>query len=197
MKKIELEIVGISYSKAQSNAYALILGEKNGLKKLPIIIGGNEAQSIAIHLENIKPSRPITHDLFKSICQAFDIQLKEVVIYNLSEGIFYAQLVFEKDEKIIEIDSRTSDAVAIAVRFNVPIYTYDFILDTAGIIVQENVTTEEKNESSETKEEKEKPIDHSKLSLEELNVLLQKAIESENFEEAAIIKKEIDRRKSK
>ncbi len=196
MKKVELEITGISYSRSQNSAYALILSEKGGIKKLPIIIGANEAQAIALHLEKIKPGRPLTHDLFKIVCIEFGIQLKEVIIHNLHEGIFYAKLIMEQNGEVKEIDSRTSDAVALAIRFEVPIYTYDIILDMAGIIVQESNEPEPIQE--ETKEKKtDEPLDYSKLSIEELNILLQKAIEAENFEEAAIIKKEIDNRKNK
>ena len=138
MDKIELEIIGLSYSQTQTGAYALVLGEKAGAKRrLPIIIGGFEAQAIAIELESMTPSRPLTHDLFKSFAVQYEINIKEIIIYNLVEGIFYAKLVSEKDGESVEIDTRTSDAIALAVRFKCPIYTHEFILASAGIILEE------------------------------------------------------------
>src|SRR5687767_10514062 len=131
MKKIKLDIVGLSYSQTQSGAYALVLGESKGKRRLPIIIGGFEAQAIAIQLEKMTPSRPLTHDLFKSFADSFAITIKEVVIYNLVEGIFFAKLYCTDGEKEVEIDTRTSDAIALAVRFDCPIYTYEFILSSA------------------------------------------------------------------
>jgi|TARA_B110000459_G_C16521635_1_gene452777 bifunctional DNase/RNase len=202
MDKIELEIIGLSYSQTQTGAYALVLGEKVGEKRrLPIIIGGFEAQAIAIELESMKPSRPLTHDLFKSFADAYEIGVKEIIIYNLIEGIFYAKLVSEKDGEEIEIDTRTSDAIALAVRFKCPIYTYQFILETAGIILDET----EEDENSILKEldtiehdlkvtEIPKMLSYDDLTLDELNKRLQDAIEKENYEEASKIKEELDRR---
>ncbi|MEJ6736812.1 MAG: bifunctional nuclease family protein [Flavobacteriales bacterium] len=202
MDKIELEIIGLSYSQTQTGAYALVLGEKVGEKRrLPIIIGGFEAQAIAIELESMKPSRPLTHDLFKSFADAYEIGVKEIIIYNLIEGIFYAKLVSEKDGEEIEIDTRTSDAIALAVRFKCPIYTYQFILETAGIILDET----EEDENSILKEldtiehdlkvtEIPKTLSYDDLTLDELNKRLQDAIEKENYEEASKIKEELDRR---
>ncbi|HXP52858.1 MAG TPA: bifunctional nuclease family protein, partial [Bacteroidia bacterium] len=156
MKKIKLDIVGLSYSQTQSGAYALILNEAKGKRRLPIIIGGFEAQAIAIEMENMKPSRPLTHDLFKNFAETFEIQLKEVIVYNLVEGIFYAKLICARDNNEVEIDARTSDAIALAVRFNCPIYTYEFILNSAGIIMDEDVAKEkEKEGATETKTAKE------------------------------------------
>src|ERR1700733_14536731 len=137
MKKIKLDIVGLSYSQTQSGAYALVLGETKGKRRLPIIIGGFEAQAIAIELEKMTPSRPLTHDLFKSFAEAFNISVKEVIIYNLVEGVFFAKLICDNGEKEIEIDTRTSDAIAIAVLFQCPIFTYEFILSSAGIVLEE------------------------------------------------------------
>lgn len=137
MKKIELEIVALSHSITQSHSYAVVLGEVGGIRRLPIVIGGFEAQAIAVALEKMNPSRPLTHDLMKSMCTAFAIDLKEIVINNLVDGIFFSQLVCQRDNDMIEIDSRTSDAIALAIRFDCPIYTYDFILDSAGLIVEE------------------------------------------------------------
>lgn len=201
MEKIELEIIGLSYSQTQTGAYALVLGEKVGAKRrLPIIIGGFEAQAIAIELESMTPSRPLTHDLFKTFSDAYAIEIKEVVIYNLVEGIFYAKLITEKDGNEVEIDTRTSDAIALAVRFKCPIYTYEFILASAGIILDESVNEgleqqieEIEEELSETKTTP-KTLDYSDLTLDELNQRLQDAIDHENYEEASKIKAEIDKR---
>ena len=202
MDKIELEIIGLSYSQTQTGAYALVLGEKVGEKRrLPRIIGGVEAQAIAIELESMTPSRPLTHDLFKSFADEYKISVKEIVIYNLIEGIFYAKLISERDGEEIEIDTRTSDAIALAVRFKCPIYTYEFILATAGIILDET----EENETSIEKEidaiedelkttEAPKPLSYDDLTLDELNKRLQDAIETENYEEASKIKAELDKR---
>src|SRR5882672_2730228 len=139
MKKVRLEIVGLSYSQTQSGAYALVLGESSGSRRLPIIIGGFEAQAIAIELEKMSPSRPLTHDLFKSFAQTFDITVTEVLIYNLVEGIFYAKLICTDGTREVEIDARTSDAIALAVRFSCEIYTYDFILKSAGIVLDDDI----------------------------------------------------------
>src|ERR1043165_162658 len=139
MKKVRLEIVGLSYSQTQSGAYALVLGESSGSRRLPIIIGGFEAQAIAIELEKMSPSRPLTHDLFKAFAQSFDITVSEVLIYNLVEGIFYAKLICTDGTREVEIDARTSDAIALAVRFNCEIYTYEFILKSAGIVLDDDI----------------------------------------------------------
>src|SRR3972149_6365258 len=148
VKKVKLEIVGLSYSQTQTGAYALVLGESKGKRRLPIIIGGFEAQAIAIELEKMTPSRPLTHDLFKTFAETFKISVKEVIIYNLVEGIFFAKLVCNDQEKDTEIDARTSDAIALAVRFGCPIYTYEFILSSAGIVLDDEAgaTTEKKEE---------------------------------------------------
>src|SRR6201992_3722190 len=151
MKKIKLDIVGLSYSQTQSGAYALVLGEISGRRRLPIIIGSFEAQAIAIEIEKMTPSRPLTHDLFKNFAQAFNIVIQEVIIYNLVDGIFYSKLICYDGKKSIEIDARTSDAIAIAVRFDCPIFTYEFILSTAGIVIEGNdfVYLENINEARE------------------------------------------------
>jgi hypothetical protein len=207
MEKIELEIIGLSYSQTQTGAYALVLGEKVGAKRrLPIIIGGFEAQAIAIELEAMTPSRPLTHDLFKTFSDAYEIQVKEIIIYNLVEGIFYAKLITEKEGKEVEIDTRTSDAIALAVRFKCPISTYEFILSTAGIILDESAngddTSDLENKISEIEDElsdntsSPKPLNYSDLSNEELNARLQSSIDQENYEEASKIKEEIDKRNS-
>jgi bifunctional DNase/RNase len=207
MEKIELEIIGLSYSQTQTGAYALVLGEKTGAKRrLPIIIGGFEAQAIAIELEAMTPSRPLTHDLFKTFSDAYEIQVKEIIIYNLVEGIFYAKLITEKEGKEVEIDTRTSDAIALAVRFKCPISTYEFILSSAGIILDESAnndgTSDIEDQINEIEEElsettsSSKPLNYSDLSNEELNARLQSAIDHEDYEEASKIKEEIDKRNS-
>ena len=179
MDKIELEIIGLSYSQTQTGAYALVLGETVGNKRrLPIIIGGFEAQAIAIELEAMTPSRPLTHDLFKNLADAFDINLLEVIIYNLVEGIFYAKLIIQQGTETIEIDTRTSDAIALAVRFKCPISTYEFILSSAGIILDESQKDKDLNDDNDEFDELEKeleeidpskPLDYSKMSITELN----------------------------
>ena len=195
MKKIQLEIVGLSYSQSQSGAYALILGVKGGNKRLPIIIGGFEAQAIAIHLENMKPTRPMTHDLFKNFATHYGIQVQEVIINKFEEGIFFSKLVCELNGKISEIDSRTSDAVALAIRFGCPIYTYEYIIEAAGLS-QEDVA----DSGMEEPEEKIPPSErkgYKDYSLEELEEMLQIAVAEENFEEASRIRDEINNRKKK
>src|SRR6185436_5987800 len=142
MKKVKLDIIGLSYSQTQAGAYALVLGEVKGKRRLPIIIGGFEAQAIAIQLEKMTPSRPLTHDLFKSFADTFKVKIKEVIVYNLVEGIFFAKLICHNDDKEVEIDTRTSDAIALAVRFECPIYTYEFILSSAGIILDNDVKSD-------------------------------------------------------
>ncbi len=204
MDKIELEIIGLSYSQTQTGAYALVLGEKGGAKRrLPIIIGGFEAQAIAIELESMTPSRPLTHDLFKSFADVYNISVKEIVIYNLVEGIFYAKLLSEKEGEIIEVDTRTSDAIALAVRFKCPIYTHEFILASAGIILDESQEEEDSlgKELDSIEDELEsvgfdepKSLSYDDLTLDELNKRLQDSIESENYEEASKIKEELDKR---
>ena len=192
MQKIELEIVALSHSITQSNSYAVILGEVGGIRRLPIVIGGFEAQAIAVALENMHPSRPLTHDLMKNFMIAFDIQLQEVYINDLQEGIFYAKLVCFTANDTIEIDSRTSDALALAVRFGCPIYVNANILDQAGI-ENEGGEKERTNISSENIH----PIatnDLSTLSLSELNTLLNEVLEQEDYMRAIDIRDEIAKR---
>ena len=200
MKKIELEIVALSHSITQSHSYAVVLGEVGGVRRLPIVIGGFEAQAIAVALEKMNPTRPLTHDLMKSICNAFNVEVKEIVINNLLDGIFYSQLVCKHGNELIEVDSRTSDALALAVRFECPIYTYEFILDSAGLVLEEG-QKEEKLEVKEKKSERKsvpssiKPGDLSKYSIQELNSLLQSLLEKEDYEQAIKVRDEISRRK--
>ena len=201
MNKIGLEIIGLSYSQTQSGAYALVLGEKVGNRRLPIIIGGFEAQAIAIELENMTPSRPLTHDLFKTFATTFDINIKEVLIYNLVEGIFFAKLICIKDGKEVEIDSRTSDAIALAVRFNCPVYTFEFILSSAGIILDEesdSLEFETDNTSGESQVEmsSDSANDLTKKSIADLDKILNEALQKEDYERASIIRDEMNKRQS-
>jgi len=199
MKKIRLEIIGLSYSQTQSGAYALVLGEEKGKRRLPIIIGAFEAQAIAIELENMTPTRPLTHDLFKSLAQSFDIDVEEVIIFNLLEGVFYAKLVCNNGEKKMEIDARTSDAIAIAVRFGCPIYTYEFILSTAGIAMEENAPIEGIEEQVEKPVTQTSKLSESELataSTDDLKEMLKKAIDEEAYERAGRIRDELNKRKN-
>jgi bifunctional DNase/RNase len=198
MKKIKLDIVGLSYSQTQSGAYALVLGEVNGRRRLPIIIGGFEAQAIAIEIEKMTPSRPLTHDLFKSFAEAYSINIQEIIIYNLIDGIFYAKLICHDGKKTTEIDARTSDAIALAVRFECPIYTYEFILATAGIVIEGNDFAFLENIEGATDE----PVDltpvsggYSTQSDEELKEKLKQALSDEAYERAAKIRDELSKRK--
>jgi bifunctional DNase/RNase len=195
VKKVKLEIVGLSYSQTQTGAYALVLGESKGKRRLPIIIGGFEAQAIAIELEKMTPSRPLTHDLFKSFAEGFDISVSEVLIYNLVEGIFFAKIICSNGEKDVEIDARTSDAIAVAVRFNCPINTYEFILSQAGIILDDEAINAT-GESGEIDDLVEADVnDYLKKSTEELKQLLDAALADEDYEKASRIRDEINNRK--
>jgi hypothetical protein len=193
MEKVKLEIVGLSYSQTQSGAYALVLAETGGKRSLPIIIGGFEAQAIAIELEKMTPTRPLTHDLFKSFAQSFQIEVVEVIIYNLVEGVFYAKLICSKDGKFSEIDARTSDAIALGVRFKCPIYTYENILESAGILLDENAELQQETPSSEVSTTtSEKPA--TTYNVEELEQQLLDAIENEDYELASRLRDEINKR---
>lgn len=200
MKKVQLEIVGLSYSQTQSGAYALVLGETAGSRRLPIIIGGFEAQAIAIELEKMSPSRPLTHDLFKSFAEVFDVNVTEVLIYNLVEGIFYAKLLCNDGTRDVEIDARTSDAIALAIRFKCPIYTYEFILKSAGIVLDDETSApaevESSTEEAETKEvNSPEKGEYKSKSTEELKGLLQTALDDEQYELASKIRDELNNRK--
>ena len=205
MSLVRLNIKGISYSQTQSGAYALILSEVDGERKLPIVIGAFEAQSIAIALEkDIRPPRPLTHDLFKNFSDRFDIIVKQVIIHKLVDGVFYASLICESNGKEEIIDARTSDAIALALRFSAPIFTYKNILEKAGIILKINPEEDlEKNDDAlvfeeAPKEASEKDIDeqndYKNLSLAELEDLRKKAVSDENYEIAAKIRDEISKR---
>ena len=194
MDKIKLEIIGMSYSQSQSGAYALILGETNGERRLPIIIGGFEAQAIAIELEKMKPSRPLTHDLFKSFADTFNITIKEVVINKFLEGVFHAELVCLDGKREFRIDARTSDAVALALRFHCTIYTYEKIMSAAGIVVDDKKEKAARKKSTPKETVKN---DYGQFSIAELKELLQKAVDKEEYEKASKIRDEINRRKEK
>ena len=195
MSLIRLTINRISYSQTHNGAYALLLNEKNGERKLPVVIGGFEAQSIAVALEKeIKPPRPLTHDLFKNFSDCFEIKIKQVIIHKIVDGVFFSSLicVIDKIEEII--DSRTSDAVALAIRFNSPIFTYENVLDKAGIIIKAEETEKIKKEVS-NKNPKTKKIDYSKLSLIQLEKAVAIAVKNEDYELAAFLRDEINRKK--
>ena len=203
MDRVLLNILGLSYSQTQSGAYALVLSEVNGNRRIPIIIGGFEAQSIAIELEGLKPPRPLTHDLVLNIATAFNITLVEVNITKLEEGIFYSELVCDNGNNRIKIDARTSDAVALAIRFKCPIYTSEEIMQKAGIFLEldksgKKEPTKAKTIISPQKSEqkrKDKEAFYEKKSIKELEKLLQEAINKENYEEASKLRDEIKRRK--
>lgn len=202
MKKILLEIVGLSYSQNQSGAYVLVLGESSGSRRLPIVIGGFEAQAIAIELEKMTPTRPLTHDLFKSFATTFNINLKEVIIYNVVEGIFFAKLICSDGTKEFDIDARTSDAIALAVRFNCDIYTHESILKSAGIALDGDMDATILSENSKIAElhiedsfQKDNADEFKSKSSEELKNTLQWALENEKYEMASKIRDELNQRK--
>lgn len=203
MSLVRLNIKGISYSQTQNGAYALILSEVEGERKLPIVIGAFEAQSIAIALEKeIKPPRPLTHDLFKNFADRFEIVVKQVIIHKLVDGVFYSSLICERDKIEEIIDARTSDAIALALRFQAPIFTYKNILDKAGIYLKADKEEEQEKEdiivdelfSNEIEMKSDDP-DYKKLSLNELNSMLDQAVKNEDYEKAARIRDEISKRK--
>jgi len=202
MKRVELEIVALSHSITQTHSYAVVLGEVDGLRRLPIVIGGFEAQAIAVALERMQPSRPLTHDLFANFMTTFGIELTEVMIYKLEEGIFFSKLICRHDSETIEIDSRTSDALAMAVRFNCKIFTFENILEAAGLYLEQPESTVEQP-ATETKPTGKVPVsskgnidtDIKNLSLDDLNKLLQKVLEQEDYVRAINIRDEINSRK--
>ena len=195
MSLIRLTINRISYSQTHNGAYALLLNEKNGERKLPVVIGGFEAQSIAVALEKeIKPPRPLTHDLFKNFSDCFEIKIKQVIIHKIVDGVFFSSLICVRDKIEEIIDSRTSDAIALAIRFNSPIFTYENVLDKAGIIIEAEETEKIKKEVS-NKNPKTKKIDYSKLSLIQLEKAVAIAVKNEDYELAAFLRDEINRKK--
>jgi bifunctional DNase/RNase len=201
MKKVKLDIVGLSYSQTQSGAYALVLGEVNGRRRLPIIIGAFEAQAIAIEMEKMTPTRPLTHDLFKTFALAYNVEIREVLIYNLVEGVFFAKIICFDGNVVQELDARTSDAIALAVRFNASIYTYEFILSSAGILIEgeeflflENIDNISKEQGSEDINTSIPGTSYKSYTLEDLQSKLQQAIADEAYELAARLRDEINKR---
>jgi uncharacterized protein len=197
--KIKLEILGLSSSQSQSGSFALVLGEEIGNRRLPIIIGMFEAQAIAIEIEKIVPNRPMTHDLFKSFANSFKFSLVEIIISDLKEGVFYAKIVCTDGMRKTEIDARPSDAIAIGLRFNVPIYTYESILSEAGIVLTEATDEEEplmkKEETTKRSSSKKTPLEQLKdIPFEQLQTMLSEALEKEDYERAAKIRDELNRR---
>jgi bifunctional DNase/RNase len=194
MKKIELEIIALSHSITQTHSYAVVLGEVNGLRRLPIVIGGFEAQAIAVALERMQPSRPLTHDLMKNFMNAFNVDLMEIVINDLQEGIFYSKLICISEHDTVEIDSRTSDALALAVRFSCPIFTFEHILESAGILMEDSnkkkktdITVDEPTSASRE--------EISRMNREELQTLLNEVLEQEDYLRAIAIRDEMNKRK--
>jgi bifunctional DNase/RNase len=208
MQKIELEISGLSHTITQSQSYAVLLSEVGGMRKLPIVIGAFEAQAIAVAIEKVVINRPLSHDLIKNLFTIFNISLKEVLIDNLQDGIFYSKLICEKDGQEIEVDSRTSDALALAVRFNCPIYTFEFILETAGAIINEQDKKDEDDDDDDEEVDDDTAEivgaalsadadDMALMSLKELNDKLKEYLDKEDYESAARIRDEIEQRKNK
>lgn len=195
MKRIELEIVALSHSITQTHSYAVVLGEINGLRRLPIVIGGFEAQAIAVALEKMQPSRPLTHDLMKNFMHAFGVDLTEIIISDLQEGIFYSKLVCVSENDTVEIDSRTSDALALAVRFGCPIYTYEHILESAGILMEDTGKKKKGDVATKTTTEHVSQGDLKILSVEELTTLLNEVLEQEDYLRAIAIRDEINSRR--
>jgi len=200
MNKIKLSVLGISYSQTQSGAYALVLNEEKGKRRIPIIIGGFEAQSIAIQLEGLKPPRPLTHDLFFNFAKAFKIELSEVIIYKLEEGIFYSKLICENKNNNITIDARTSDAISLALRFKCPIYTTEEIISRSGIIIDfgkekgKSVISDEAYKTDMSGQSPKPSPELANLSPEQLTELLKQAISTENYEKASEIRDELKKR---
>lgn len=208
MEKIRLDIVALSHSVAQSHNYAVVLGEQDGARRLPIVIGAFEAQAIAVAMERMAPNRPLTHDLFKNSLEKFDVDLREIVINNLVEGVFYSLLICERHGETIEIDSRTSDAIAMAVRFQCPIFTYEEILEKAGVEIEDDGETESGRVSPTPKRSRgrrgggkagaktatARPEQLSSYSVKDLNAMLEETLAEEKYERAAEIRDELNRR---
>ncbi len=199
MSKVKLNVLGISYSQTQTGAYALVLAEEKGNRRIPIIVGGFEAQAIAIQLEGLKPARPLTHDLFYDFSSQFGINLLEINIHKLEEGVFYSQLTCFDGSRTIEIDSRTSDAIALALRFKCPIYTTEEILGKAGIVIDFEQDTDNSSDELEQDEYENQGMaeieDLSELSVDELTKSLAEAVKDEDYEKASQIRDEINKRK--
>ena len=201
MGKIKLNVLGISYSQTQSGAYALVLTEEEGDRRIPIIVGGFEAQSIAIQLEGLKPPRPLTHDLFMNFARSFHIDLHEVNIYKLEEGVFYSKLLCDNGDQKISIDTRTSDAIALALRFKCPIYTTEEIMERAGIVLEFGSEEKSSSLSPEGAVSDASPgtgsagsEEYKEFSFQELKEMLKEAISNEDYEKASMIQDELNKR---
>lgn len=198
MRRIELDIIALSHSVTQSHSFAVVLGEVGGTRRLPIVIGGFEAQAIAVALDNMKPSRPLTHDLMKTLCDTFDIQLEYIYISKLVDGVFYSNLVCKKGEDLFEIDSRTSDALALAVRFDCPIFVEESILLEAGVEADPNeenqLNTPEESEAAELSSAA-AGTNYHQMTAPELQTHLKAALDNEDYELAARIRDELNKRK--
>lgn len=202
MGRIKLNVLGISYSQTQTGAYALVLAEEKGQRRIPIIVGGFEAQAIAIQLEGLKPPRPLTHDLFLNFAKTFNIELIEVTIYKLEEGVFYSKLGCFDGKKHVEIDARTSDAIALALRFKCPIFTTPEIIEKSGIILDIDKDFSETQEdkfssSTDTADETDFLREIKVMETDELKNLLNQAVQEENYEKATLIRDEINKRKKR
>ncbi|MFO7658418.1 MAG: bifunctional nuclease family protein [Bacteroidales bacterium] len=204
MTKIKLNVLGISYSQTQTGAYALVLSEEGGKRRIPIIVGGFEAQAIAIQLEGLKPPRPLTHDLFLNFANTFEIDLLEVIIYKLEEGVFFSKLTCDNGKNIVEIDARTSDAIALALRFRCPIFTTEEIMQRAGIILDFEKESGEQPDAEKSAgvrdikiEDQSKSEELKNIKAQDLKSLLDEAIRDENYERASLIRDEINRRKNR
>ena len=199
MKKIELEIIALSHSVTQSHSFAVVLGEIGGTRRLPIVIGGFEAQAIAVALDNMKPSRPLTHDLMKTMCDTFDVQLEYIYISKLQDGVFYCNLVCKREEGYYEIDSRTSDALALAVRFDCPIFVEESILNEAGVEAdpeeEPSVSSDDESKLAELTAPSDISSSYTEMTPAELNVHLKAALDDEDYELAARIRDELNKRK--
>ena len=195
MKKVELDIIALSHSVTQSHSFAVVLGEVGGTRRLPIVIGGFEAQAIAVALDNMKPSRPLTHDLIKTMCDTFDIELEYIYISKLLDGVFYSNLVCKRGEETFDVDSRTSDALALAVRFDCPIYVEESILMEAGVEADPNEDLGDKEEASTELASTDAPANYNDMTLTELQNQLKSAIDNEDYELAARIRDVITKKK--
>jgi hypothetical protein len=200
MDKVELEIINITQGFTQHHSYAVVLGEVKGKRRLPIVIGAAEAQAIAVAIENMPPPRPLTHDLFKTMMETFHIFLSEIVITNLMDGVFYSKLVCISNGEEYEIDSRTSDAIALAIRFGCPIYIYGNILESSGIVLMEEATEQEiadELSSINTSTAKKEKADYTIYTAKELDKLLNEALANEDYEKAAAIRDELNKREER
>lgn len=191
-KKIKLSVLGFSFNQTRTGTYGLVLAEEDGPRRLMLVVGTPEAQSIAFQLQGTTPPRPLTHDLLKEVLDGFDIMLLEVIIYQFSDGVFYSKLIMKQNGHLVELDSRTSDAVSLALRTKSPIYTYEHIIEELGIVFDSQSSD---NESTSYQDELDLSIDYSLLNQEELAIMLEDAIDGEDYELASILRDELDKKK--